>query len=298
MNGRLPNQDVINTAAHVARWSGGADPALHSLPARPYVNYLTGLKHLVAHVKFAALGRPSAAHGVLAKHRIDAITLYGVPAEGPHGFYTLGRTIESTLRSFNNLLERLHASFFFYLLPHPDYFLPVGHYLPAAVILGASVTIAGFDCPDPLAGVLWAIPAVLAGLVGWAIQNPAIPVALVGGSFVMPKPKGTARQSLLALAHLFYGALIPTLAMVNFPQAILLACLVILALSPIFSIPIPDQKTEVPLGKFALAALLLWPAVRELKLEWEMFGNLAWPAVFAVLVPLFTVSWMTPREWE
>ncbi|KIR98712.1 hypothetical protein L804_04296 [Cryptococcus deuterogattii 2001/935-1] len=88
------------------------------------------------------------------RYRIDSLTIYCTPATGPHGFHTLGRTLESTLRSFNNLLERLHASYFFYLLPFPDHFIPVGNYLPAAVLLGASLTVGGLDCPAPEEGGL------------------------------------------------------------------------------------------------------------------------------------------------
>jgi hypothetical protein len=43
----------------------------------------------------------------------------------------------------NNLLERLHASFFFYLLPHPGWFHKIGAYLPAAILLGAGMTFRG-----------------------------------------------------------------------------------------------------------------------------------------------------------
>lgn len=51
--------------------------------------------------------------------------------------------MESSLRSMNNLLERLHASFFFYLLPHPGWFHKIGAYLPAAILLGAGMTFRG-----------------------------------------------------------------------------------------------------------------------------------------------------------
>ena len=50
---------------------------------------------------------------------------------------------ESTLRTCNNLLERLHASFFFYLMTGPGTFLQIGFYLPPAVILGISLTVMG-----------------------------------------------------------------------------------------------------------------------------------------------------------
>ncbi|KAL1408622.1 Glycosyl phosphatidyl inositol protein transamidase complex subunit [Vanrija albida] len=278
-NGRLPNQDAVNSVLHVAKYGVWVDSTIHDLDERPQANYRFGAKALLDHFKYMALGRPSAAHGLLAKHRIDAVTMYGVPAEGPHGFHTMGRMVESTLRAYNNLLERLHASFFFYLLPHPDYFLPVGHYLPAAVLLGASVTLGGFDCPDPLAGALWALPAFALGLVGWVFQSSLVSV----GALLLPKPKGDARASLASLAHLFYGALIPTLAMVNFPQAVLLAALVIVALAPL------PRWARAPLV-FLHPALLEYYGGIDLRAEWLQFGNVAWPAIFAIWIPLQAVS--------
>lgn len=280
MNGRLPNLDVLSTTSTVARWKGGCPVVLHDAPAHMPWTYLTGVRNLAQHFRYAAFGRPSAAGGLLARHRIDALTLYGSPASGPHGFHTLGQVVESTCRSFNTLLERLHASFFFYLLPHPEAFLPVGHYLPAAVLLGASVTLGGFDCPAPLAGAFWAlIPAAL-GVLGWLLQAPWVALAAP----LIPRPKGQERQSLSALAHLAYGAMVPTLAMVNFPQALLLGLMSVVALAPL---PRLAKMALVPVAVGGLAASGL-----DLRGEWELFGNLAWPAIFAVVTPLLAVSVM------
>lgn len=281
INGRLPNLDVLSTVSRTTRWSAGVTPGIHDLGADLQYTYSVGARTLLEHFKFAALGRPSAAGGILAKHRIDAVTLYALPAEGPHGFYTMGKTVESTLRTFNNLLERLHASFFFYLVPSQEQFLPVGHYLPSAVLLGAAVTLGGFDCPDPLAGVAWAIPAFILAAIGWVLQTPLVAPA----AFLLPRPKGAARQSLRALAHLAYGALIPTLAMINYPQAVLLAFVVIIALAPL---PRVAKLMLVPLNPALISA-----AGIDLRIEWEMFGNVAWPAIFAVWLPLAAISAMT-----
>lgn len=60
-------------------------------------------------------------------------------------------------RAFNNLTERLHASFFLYLLPEPFQFLSVATYLSAPILLGAALTIAGLR--------LWRTKAVPADLV-------------------------------------------------------------------------------------------------------------------------------------
>lgn len=43
----------------------------------------------------------------------------------------------------NNLQERLHASFFFYLFTGPDHFLVIGKYLTAAVLIGIYLELEG-----------------------------------------------------------------------------------------------------------------------------------------------------------
>ena len=53
------------------------------------------------------------------------------------------RIMESTLRTTNNLLERLHASFFFYILTRPEHFLKIGHYLPSAVLISVAMMFGG-----------------------------------------------------------------------------------------------------------------------------------------------------------
>jgi GPI-anchor transamidase subunit GAA1 len=53
------------------------------------------------------------------------------------------RVTESTLRTANNLLERLHASFFFYLMSSPSTFLKIGSYLPAPILVSVAVLFGG-----------------------------------------------------------------------------------------------------------------------------------------------------------
>ena len=40
----------------------------------------------------------------------------------------LGRVLEGICRSLNNLLERFHQSFFFYLLPATNRYISIGKY--------------------------------------------------------------------------------------------------------------------------------------------------------------------------
>lgn len=51
--------------------------------------------------------------------------------------------MESTLRTVNNLLERLHASFFFYILVTPNVFLKIGFWIPSVVILSVAMMFSG-----------------------------------------------------------------------------------------------------------------------------------------------------------
>jgi glycosylphosphatidylinositol transamidase len=59
----------------------------------------------------------------------------------------------------NNLLERLHASFFFYLLTGPGTFLRIGEYLPTAVIISTAMIFGGLR--------IWVD-------AGWVEQRPAV----------------------------------------------------------------------------------------------------------------------------
>ena len=45
-------------------------------------------------------------------------------------FFVYCRVIEGIYRSLNNLLERFHQSFFFYLLPETRHYVSIGLYMP------------------------------------------------------------------------------------------------------------------------------------------------------------------------
>jgi glycosylphosphatidylinositol transamidase len=54
------------------------------------------------------------------------------------------RILESSLRTANNLLERLHASFFFYIMTGPGRFMKIGSYLPSVILVSVSMMFGGF----------------------------------------------------------------------------------------------------------------------------------------------------------
>ncbi|KAL1729247.1 Gaa1-like protein [Schizophyllum commune] len=182
LNGRLPNQDLLNSIFRIARNTVGVPVVLYdykdtfrfeqwtieltsedsflgrlglakwemknwvpkSIRLNPAARaYATKARHILRHFGYQARGRASGVHGLLHQFRIDAVTLFAVPSMGPHGFHAIGRILESTLRTCNNLLERLHASFFFFLLVAPDRFLQIGNYLPSAVLVAMGLMFWG-----------------------------------------------------------------------------------------------------------------------------------------------------------
>ena len=45
----------------------------------------------------------------------------------------------------NNLLERLHASFFFYIMTGPQRFLKIGYFLPSAILISVAMMFHGLS---------------------------------------------------------------------------------------------------------------------------------------------------------
>ncbi|EDR14899.1 uncharacterized protein LACBIDRAFT_306134 [Laccaria bicolor S238N-H82] len=164
INGRLPNQDLLNSFERISRYTGGVPVTVydHLHPQEDTINkqgktwipsmirnhqgvisYAYHARNVVRHLKYQARGRASGVHGLFHQFRIDAITIFAVPSTGPHGFHAIGRVVESTLRTMNNLLERLHASFFFFILTGPERFIKIGGYLPSAILISVAMMFQG-----------------------------------------------------------------------------------------------------------------------------------------------------------
>ncbi|CAG8434789.1 11747_t:CDS:10 [Ambispora gerdemannii] len=142
VNGQLPNLDLINTIVRIVRISGRIPITLHDTGhvywANDHGDYYSSLYNLILTMKYQALGHSTGGHGLFFRYKIDAVTLYGHRMEASHQpfmFLEIGTAIESTFRSLNNLLEHLHQSFFFYLLPSPEKYISIGSYLPPSILL-------------------------------------------------------------------------------------------------------------------------------------------------------------------
>lgn len=144
INGALPNLDLFNTAVSIASGQMGIGTSIqfqHTYTDRDsQSSYPSRLQTLVRGMASQALGQATGPHSSFMTYHIDAITLTAI-GEGWQDEMAFGRTVESICRSLNNLLEKLHQSFFFYLLMQSNRFVSIGTYLPSAMIIGAAYTI-------------------------------------------------------------------------------------------------------------------------------------------------------------
>eukprot|EP00727_Mastigamoeba_balamuthi_P013846 m51a1_g9084 putative glycosylphosphatidylinositol anchor attachment (628) ;mRNA; f:34272-36281 len=194
-NGQLPNLDLLNSVARVAAregvpesqlaltraarpcseaagrvaaWAARADALLREALAGAGVGQGLGpldvgrLETMLGFVERQARGLPSGDHAHFNRRRVDSVTLDLVAADPWHshpGVVTYGRIVVGTIRCLSNVVERLHQSYFFYLLFGPTKFLSIGEY---TVALGLIVS--------PLAAVL-VVPVLSGERVGLSARG-------------------------------------------------------------------------------------------------------------------------------
>ena len=139
VNGQLPNLDLINSVANIASGQMGIHTFIQEM-RHHNSGYINRLQTIARGMMKQGLGNSAGPHSSFIPYHVDAVTLqpYG---KGWHDEMAMGRVIEGSFRSLNNLLEHLHQSFFFYLLMQRDRFVSIGTYLPSAMILSANFTI-------------------------------------------------------------------------------------------------------------------------------------------------------------
>jgi glycosylphosphatidylinositol transamidase len=103
-------------------------------------SYKDRLQTMLRGMMKQGLGHATGPHSSFIPYHVDAITLQPF-GEGWQDEMAMGRVIESTFRSLNNLLEHLHQSFFFYLLMQANRFVSIGTYLPSAMLIAGNFTI-------------------------------------------------------------------------------------------------------------------------------------------------------------
>ena len=144
INGQLPNLDLFNTAVSIANGQMGIGARIQD--QQSYTSdenrndWSKRLQTMGRGMINQAVGHATGAHSVFMPYHIDAVTLTAI-GQGWQDEMAFGRTVESICRSLNNLLEKLHQSFFFYLLMQTDRFVSIGTYLPSAMAVAASYTV-------------------------------------------------------------------------------------------------------------------------------------------------------------
>lgn len=155
VNGMLPNLDLVNTISFVAMRNLGI--ATNFLPLR-HLEYKELLYNTLQMAWNQILGIPTGPHGPFLHYGIQGLTLEAVRDPSIHVHRTnspieLGNLVESYMRSLNNLLETLHQSFNFYLLPGNNRYISIGLYIPplmcilAPLILKALVNWISYQYP-------------------------------------------------------------------------------------------------------------------------------------------------------
>jgi len=147
-NGQLPNLDLLNTIVRVSKVEGAVNTNIslsdHKYPNLFSPSYFPNNQHpirtLFTFMLNQAIGVPTGDHGVFNSYHIDSVTI-SVSKGDSHGPILLGRVLVSTLRSLNNLLERLHQSFYYYLLLSPSHYLSIGEYMISFGLIVSPLTI-------------------------------------------------------------------------------------------------------------------------------------------------------------
>ncbi|XP_053669769.1 glycosylphosphatidylinositol anchor attachment 1 protein [Anopheles nili] len=149
LNGQLPNLDLHNLVQKLSSKNGiiAGYKQTSSSPKRSY-RYQDKLLNMLAMVFSQASGVPTGNHGLFHKYGIESLTLEAVKRDKPQQqFQDVGsmlRIVEGVSRSLNNLLERFHQSFFFYLLVSNDRFVSIGDYMPSLALMAGSLLIKAF----------------------------------------------------------------------------------------------------------------------------------------------------------
>lgn len=141
VNGQLPNLDLFNTAVSISTGQMSIPANLQQV-FKHDDGYKMRLHTMLKGMVRQGLGNAAGLHSSFIPYHVDAITLQTI-GDGWEDEMAMGRTVESLVRSLNNLLEHLHQSFFFYLLMQSRRFVSIGTYLPTAMLIAGNFTVMG-----------------------------------------------------------------------------------------------------------------------------------------------------------
>lgn len=153
LNGQLPNLDLMNLVQRLALKEGiVSGHKQRSTRRRSGTKSLMkeNLLHMISMVLTQSTGVPNGNHGLFFRYGIQAVTLEAHKRESTNHQRTaeaansLLKLLEGISRSLNNLLERFHQSFFFYLLVASDRFISIGDYMPSIALMVGALLVKAF----------------------------------------------------------------------------------------------------------------------------------------------------------
>lgn len=151
LNGQLPNLDLHNLVVKLSHKNGIPIGYKMKMSEHNRDDYTTNLASLLSMMWTQSSGIPNGNHGLFHKYGIESLTIESVKRESSvrnqnlqHKIMALLKIVEGISRSLNNLLERFHQSFFFYVLVSSDRFISIGDYMPSVGLMAASLLIKSF----------------------------------------------------------------------------------------------------------------------------------------------------------
>lgn len=147
LNGQLPNLDLFNLVQKLTNKEGIACGYKQAKGKRPKASHVNNIWQMLTMVLSQSTGVPTGNHGLFHRFGIEAVTLEGVTrsdAKSSQSLLPMLRILEGISRSLNNLLERFHQSFFFYLIVANDRFVSIGDYMPCIALMAGSLLIKSF----------------------------------------------------------------------------------------------------------------------------------------------------------
>ncbi|KAJ3353709.1 Glycosyl phosphatidyl inositol protein transamidase complex subunit [Entophlyctis luteolus] len=154
LNGQQPNADIPMVVA-IAADTFGVPIRLHrthSIAGDSFLKFLADigasnellryadrLSSLVEFMSIQAFGIPMSHHALFPKYKTEGISIVGVGQHGSAHPWRICLTMESVLRSYNSLLERLHHQYWFYFMFSINDYLPIAFYIGPVVLMSINL---------------------------------------------------------------------------------------------------------------------------------------------------------------
>ncbi|CDR38740.1 CYFA0S02e05138g1_1 [Cyberlindnera fabianii] len=281
VNGQLPNLDLLNVAISVSEHEGPRVSLQGTGKNELRVNnYWSRLRILSRGITELALAGLKTGHGneAFSGWRVQALTLKAKETEGPFDVTVFGRIPEAVFRSVNNLLEKFHQSFFFYLLLAPRNFVSIGTYLPAAAMFAVAFILSSLDkvissgyevrhlSPYAVSSTLYFIATTAIGYLILTLM-PIVPTvvnySLIAVSAIISlSPLATSitlapeiKPLLRGISLMFFSTVLSSLLVLNFSLTFTMG---------LFSLPLTFIKNKTPKPINCLLLLISNPFILSL----------------------------------